>query len=264
MAAGTPSLTFEAHGVTVALTFNDPGLLDCAERHLPWGSRLIEPAKGCVPLHVDSAGYVHPRDGVAPRHAKTRHDRHQVAARFAAQLRHHVALHSPELFVHAGAVAVDGGALILPGRSYAGKSTLVAALLRAGAQYLSDEYAVVDEQGFVRPFAKPVSVRDHGRPTARNVSAQELGAQTARVPMPARLIALTKFSAAATWDPRPLGSGETIMALLENTVAVRATPERALRRLRLLCDGAAGVQGERGEADLAASDLIARMKADRH
>src|SRR5690606_13319839 len=36
-------------------------------------------------------------------------------------------------FIHAGVVAVDDGAILLPGASHSGKTTLVRALLRAGA-----------------------------------------------------------------------------------------------------------------------------------
>src|SRR5579884_708898 len=51
------------------------------------------------------------------------------------------------VFVHAGVVAHDGGAILIPAASRAGKSTLVAALLERGAHYLSDEYAVLDADG---------------------------------------------------------------------------------------------------------------------
>ena len=45
-----------------------------------------------------------------------------------------VAQHSREfVFVHAGVVGVNGKALLLPGTSGAGKTTLVRALVRAGA-----------------------------------------------------------------------------------------------------------------------------------
>ena len=40
--------------------------------------------------------------------------------------------------LHAAAVAWQGRAIVIPGHSHAGKSTLTAALLRAGAGYLSD------------------------------------------------------------------------------------------------------------------------------
>src|SRR5581483_1001800 len=43
------------------------------------------------------------------------------------------------VFVHAGVVAWRGRALVIPGPSNSGKSTLVAALVAAGAAYYSDE-----------------------------------------------------------------------------------------------------------------------------
>jgi ABC-type multidrug transport system fused ATPase/permease subunit len=49
------------------------------------------------------------------------------------------------LLIHAGAVvAPRGDGLIFPGPSGSGKSTLVAALVRAGFDYLSDEAAALD------------------------------------------------------------------------------------------------------------------------
>jgi len=57
-------------------------------------------------------------------------------------------------------VAWRGRAILLPGRSYVGKSTLVMELVRAGAVYYSDEYAVLDARGRVHPFAQPVALRE--------------------------------------------------------------------------------------------------------
>jgi hypothetical protein len=62
-------------------------------------------------------------------------------------------------FVHAGVVGWNGRAILVPGRSRSGKTTLVAELVKAGAQYLSDEFAVLDGRGRVHPFAKPLSIR---------------------------------------------------------------------------------------------------------
>jgi hypothetical protein len=68
----------------------------------------------------------------------------------------YVAEHSQDrVFIHAGVVAVDGKAVVLPGKSHAGKSTLVWALVRAGATYYSDEYAVFDRKGEVYLFRCP-------------------------------------------------------------------------------------------------------------
>ena len=60
------------------------------------------------------------------------------------------------IFVHAGVVGWKGHAIVIPGRTFSGKSTLVAELLRAGATYYSDELAVLDARGRVHPFQKPL------------------------------------------------------------------------------------------------------------
>lgn len=63
------------------------------------------------------------------------------------------------LFLHAGAVGRDGGALVLPARMDSGKSSLVTALLRAGWSYLSDELGSIDPvTGRIYPFPKLISL----------------------------------------------------------------------------------------------------------
>ena len=64
------------------------------------------------------------------------------------------------LFVHAGVVGWEGRAIVMPGASFAGKTTLVQAWLEAGATYYSDEFAVLDRAGRVHPFARPLTIRD--------------------------------------------------------------------------------------------------------
>lgn len=78
------------------------------------------------------------------------------------ELLHGLMLRCQNLFyVHAGVVAIDGEALILPGLSRAGKSTLVLALLQQGAEFLSDELLVFDPDNRVLlPFPRAVKVRD--------------------------------------------------------------------------------------------------------
>lgn len=50
-------------------------------------------------------------------------------------------------FVHSGVVEFDRRAIVFPGKSRYGKSTMVAALVEAGCRYLSDEYAVISPEG---------------------------------------------------------------------------------------------------------------------
>jgi len=63
-------------------------------------------------------------------------------------------------FFHAGVVEWGGKAVLIPGRTLSGKSSLVVEFLRAGASYYSDEYAVIDSRGRVHPFPRRVVTRD--------------------------------------------------------------------------------------------------------
>jgi hypothetical protein len=79
-------------------------------------------------------------------------------------------------FVHAGVVNWHKRAIVIPGRSRSGKTTFVAELVKAGASYLSDEFAVLDSRGRVHPFAKPLSIGASGCDRhARSQRAEKLG-----------------------------------------------------------------------------------------
>jgi hypothetical protein len=160
------------------------------------------------------------------------------------------------VFIHAGAVARAGRAIVLPGRSWSGKSTLVAALVRAGADYLSDEYAVLDSNGRVHPFAKPLSVRAPGSLSQRDVRIEQLGGRTAAQPADVAVIAVTPYARAAEWSPRRGTAGDGALALLAQAVAVRARPQAALRAARRAASNAIHLEGARGEADATAAALL--------
>ena len=53
------------------------------------------------------------------------------------------------IIVHSGVVGWKNQAILFPGLTFTGKSSLVAELVRAGATYYSDEFAVVDSNGWV-------------------------------------------------------------------------------------------------------------------
>jgi hypothetical protein len=66
---------------------------------------------------------------------------------------------SPLLCMHAGVVSGPRGLLTFPGFSGLGKTTLTAALVRAGFGYVSDEALAVDRgTGQVSPFARPLGL----------------------------------------------------------------------------------------------------------
>ena len=79
-------------------------------------------------------------------------------------------------FVHSGAVGWKGKAILIPGRRLSGKTTLVAELVRAGATYYSDEYAVLDANGFVHAYEKPLSIRSEPGARQENVRLKNMAA----------------------------------------------------------------------------------------
>jgi hypothetical protein len=167
-----------------------------------------------------------------------------------------VAEHSVDMiFVHAGVVAIDGEAILLPGRSYSGKSTLVVELLKAGAMYGSDEYAVIDTEGLVHPYPRPISLRDDsGRP---RVKAAALGAATLEAPIPVRIVAMLRYEPTAEWEVQALSPAEVVLGLLENTVAARTRSDAALGVMTAIAGRAIGIAGVRGHALTTAHRLSA-------
>jgi hypothetical protein len=65
------------------------------------------------------------------------------------------------ILVHAGAVSWKAKGILLPAEKGSGKTTLVAGLIRAGFDYLTDEAAVIDpESGWLHPYPRPLSLKD--------------------------------------------------------------------------------------------------------
>jgi hypothetical protein len=63
------------------------------------------------------------------------------------------------LFLHAGAVVRNGGALLLPAAMEVGKSSLTATLIQRGYGYLSDEYGALKlDTGEAHPFPKRITL----------------------------------------------------------------------------------------------------------
>jgi len=163
------------------------------------------------------------------------------------------------VFVHAGVVGWKGLAIVIPGRSYSGKSTLVAALVRAGATYYSDEYAVFDPKGLVHPFAKPLEIRAEGEFIQSRVTIDELGGKSGSKPLPVGIVLMTGYKRGAKWRPRKLSPGKGVLEMLFNTVSARRSPERALATLQKVTRHAAVLKGSRGDTSEIVTSLLKRI-----
>ncbi|HEX3436985.1 MAG TPA: hypothetical protein VHT24_09470 [Pseudacidobacterium sp.] len=157
--------------------------------------------------------------------------------------------------VHAGAVLCNGQALLLPGVTHAGKSSLVAELLRRGATYFSDEYALIDPEGLVHPYPRPLLLRN-GRPEQFPVLPGECGAFVSHTPAPIGWILFLEYSSEHTWKITPLSQGEAVLALLQNTPHVLAQSPDLPAVFQRAVAGATCYAGKRSEAADAVCQIL--------
>ena len=169
----------------------------------------------------------------------------------------HVANFAPDhIFLHAGVVAHHGRAIVLPGQSFAGKTTLVAALVRAGALYYSDEYAVLTPAGLIHPYARSLQVRAPGSTVQTAVPIAALNGHAGSAPVPAGVVALLQYVPQSIFDPQPVTPGMAVLEMLRHTIPVQRTPARVLAALTALVAPARLLSSPRGEAHLAAHALL--------
>jgi hypothetical protein len=250
-------MAIRAYGVRIGIRVHDAAVVPHLETALPPGWK---PATSPVVDLLFSVflGGVGPRRGVrrynllygnAARLVRSL-DTEEVIDAFESYLQLHLAEAARQrLFIHAGVVGWRGRAIVVPGRSHSGKSTLVAALLRAGATYYSDEYAVLDGRGRVHPYARPLSLRDREDGRATRYQVEALGGRTGKQPLPVGLMVMSRYKPGAAWRPRPLSPGQAALALLQHTVSARRQPAAALAMLQKVVLQARVLTSGRGEAE---------------
>jgi hypothetical protein len=120
------------------------------------------------------------------------------------------------LVLHAAAVARDGAGLLLPGSPGRGKSTLAAALVRAGFGYLTDEAAAVDLDSLrVSPYPKPLSLGSNGTQTL--VAAEELRPGGLSPAVAVRAIVFPFYDPGETAELVPMSRAEAAIELANNS-----------------------------------------------
>jgi hypothetical protein len=154
------------------------------------------------------------------------------------------------VFLHAGVVSWQGSAIVIPGKSFSGKTTLVAELVKRNCEYLSDEYAVIDKKGFVHPFPKKLSLRgiiDDYRQVDFDV--EELGGKAAKTPIPIGFLLLTKYQKHVKKPKiKRHSTGEGVMASVANSISVRQNPRFVLEIISDIANRAIILEAKRGEA----------------
>ena len=148
---------------------------------------------------------------------------------------------------HGGSVALDGHGVVFVGHSRAGKSTLTAALTRAGHGYIADEVTAISSDARVRGFHRPIGLRAGGAaavglevppgPFSRTYPLRvgKWAALVDEVPL-AQLVILDRIcDAQSPVDVgfTPLEPAEALFMLVNHALA-RSTESQAFRRIEAL------------------------------
>ncbi len=255
-----PALTFVAFGLKVGISVNDPALLERLPAYLPYGwspapdTDLDRSYSLLMPPDVAN-GHVYElcRDrAILLRSGEL----DQVLDVLERDIRWLLADEARDwIFIHAGAVGWRGRAIVLPGASGAGKSSLVAELVKAGALYYSDEYAILDRLGRVHPFATPLQVRQEAQTSQVRRSVEELGGHAGRDPLPVGLIVSVLFRPAAPGELLRISPASGVLRMLEH-IAARSQPHQVLEVLTAVASQAPAFAGERADAGPFATRLL--------
>jgi hypothetical protein len=157
--------------------------------------------------------------------------------------------------VHAGAVLWGERVLLLPGGTHAGKSSLVAELLRRGATYFSDEYALIDSEGLAHPYPRPLLIRN-GRPEQVPMLPGDYDASVGDTPAPIGWILPLQYLPESTWSVAAITQSEALLTLLRNTPHILAESPDMVRVFERAVRGATCFAGRRNEAADAVDQIL--------
>lgn len=152
------------------------------------------------------------------------------------------------LLLHAGAVQIDGVAVLLPSPSGGGKSTLVAALVGDGADYVSDELVALTAEHIVLPYAKPITLKPGSfdvlpqlaprpgdalqfRADEWHVRPDAIRPGAAGMPCPIGAIVVPRYVPGEMTTLSPLSDTDGFLALSINTVNLERHGDQGTKQL---------------------------------
>jgi hypothetical protein len=262
-------IAIKSYGVSVGIRTNDARVLDKLVERLP---PVWRPARSPVVERLYSVfmGGEGARPGVRrfnllygdlQRLVRSVNEEHVLDA-LESDLHLHVAeMAARRSFIHAGVVGWRGKAVIIPGRSFSGKTTLTRELVRAGARFYSDEYAVLDARGRVHPFHRPLQIREDESGRQTKYTVESLGGERGVKPLPVGLVILSEYKKGARWRPRKLSAGQGALAVMAHSVSARRQPQAVLDSLQQVVSRAPVFKGTRGEASEIV-DTILKLLSD--
>ncbi len=261
--SGANSIAFESFGVRLRVTADTPEVVERIPAALPPGATpcpaaTVEESFGV--LADEDRSYRFERSG-SP--VADRLDLGLALMLLENQLRIYVGSHARNgIFVHAGVVAYEGRAIVIPGLSLAGKTSLVLELVCAGAVYYSDEFAVLDERGLVHPYPTTPARREPGR--TNSVDVERLDGGRGKAPLVVGAVVLTTYRPGALWRPTRLSAGSGALRMLAHAPAAPKRSEETMRVISRAIERAVILEGERGEARELVPQLLSSVSTQSH
>ncbi len=247
------SRSFRSYGVDVTVESNSSELLDeageIARKSLLGNLTPSKARKPDVIFRLDQYGPQTYRLSVNAQEIAGGRSRRKFLKFFDAMLRATVGEYAPNLvFLHAGVVGWRGRAIVMPADSFKGKSTITAELVRRGAAYYSDDFALINENGLVHAFPREISMRDDAyRPFT--MSPESIGGRRTEKPIPLGTILFTGYKKGAKWRPKVLSAGQGLLELIPFALSFRRNPEFCLRVLNSAAARAIIASSPRGTAE---------------
>jgi hypothetical protein len=241
-----PRITVGALGVAVDVHVEGSGeIFDALHRLLVdlEGTAPPNPPRGRITVEKVADGYCVTSQGrtTAPIQGWA-----AVADAVQRRLNRLVIYGSDHLVLHSAGVTSNGIGVLLPAASRSGKSTLAAALVRAGFDYLSDEAVGVGRSSVrLKPYPKPISLRpgswglfpgliEHtssessGRESPALVPASSIRPDAVGGACQPSVIVLPSYAPDAQANLEALHRAEALMELTTHTVRFDEQPREAL------------------------------------
>jgi hypothetical protein len=251
-------ITCISHGVKIALQVTEPAVLLPVKLRLPpgWhetrdseaepeyslvvGNEVAPPGLDGLHLLFRGNSLISAAYKLEPVLGALESDLDRVVASRAAPER---------IFVVAAVVGWRGRAIMVCGGPQSGTSTLIAALLRAGAIYYSEPYAVLDRDGWVHPYTRPLWLCAASQVNPVRYRPEELNAKVGTHALPVGTIVFSNYRPGARPKFVPLTPAAVSAELMANAVAARSYPQAAQSAIGKALAGAWILKGVRGEAD---------------
>lgn len=113
--------------------------------------------------------------------------------------------------IHAGVVALNDKAIVLPASSGGGKTTLIAGLIKNGFRYLTDEIGVIDPHTLeVYPFLKPLNMKIGSLPLFDNFEPEMKLIDENQITMEDKIHHVFVKSASAQTINKPVAVGKIV------------------------------------------------------